>query len=120
MEDPKLRERLGKNALEVSKAFNKTRWKERWKAVIQDTLGDMGVNTNKETDGSAVEVVELRLGAEARKEEWLPEAIRCLQEGKAVFVRGNEEIQQQASFGRMQWISNEAELCGQFNVKIFG
>jgi hypothetical protein len=120
LNNPELRKRLGHNAIKVSKAFNKVSWKERWKVVIQEHLNQNGTPIANDARDSTVEAVELRLGPKARREEWMPEATRYLQEGKAVFVRGDKEVDPQASFGRLQWISQEAELYFQPIVKGFG
>ncbi len=115
VENPELRRRLGENALQVSQAFNKAVWKERWKKVIRDALG-----TEEPEDGSGTEAgkrppgeIEFRLGPGAREEDWLPEAASCLKKGMAVFVRGHGGQRPESSFGRLQWISEETELSFQ-------
>lgn len=108
LENPELRERLGRNALEVSKAFNKVNWKERWKAVIVEMVGDLA---NGDDAGlPSTEAVEFRLGPDADTGDWMPEAVQYLQQGKAVFIRGGSGLEPESSFGRLQWITEETEL----------
>ncbi|XID91169.1 glycosyltransferase [Paenibacillaceae bacterium WGS1546] len=110
LDNPQLRRRLGRNALQVAQAFNKASWKERWKKVILESLGSDIDGTGKGTDHRREGEVEIRLGPGAKKEDWLPEAVRLLKEGKAVFIRGAGGRRPETSFGRLQWIADEAEL----------
>ena len=112
LESPELRRRLGENALQVSQAFNKASWKERWKNVIRDVLGDgeLGKGCAEQAGERQPQEVEFRLGPGAREEDWLPEVVSCLKKGMSVFIRGNGGQPPESSFGRLQWIPEEAEL----------
>ncbi|MNJ03795.1 hypothetical protein D3C73_1642620 [compost metagenome] len=40
----------------------------------------------------------------------MPVAVSCLKKGMAVFIRGDDSQKPESSFGRLQWVSKEAEL----------
>lgn len=122
LDNPKLRETLGKNAIQVSKVFNKKNWKEKWKTVIKQMLSENNYLHEQSGVSTSSETAELRLGINTRVEEWLPFAVACLKKGQAVFIRGYEELEQiqDSSFARIQWISNDTELYFQPNtIKTF-
>ncbi|WP_391571613.1 glycosyltransferase [Cohnella sp.] len=112
LDNPELRRRMGSNALQVSKAFDKASWKERWKKVIREALGreelqnDGRAKAEKREPGE----IEFRLGPGAKEAEWLPEVVGCLKKGMAVFIRGDGGQPPESSFGRLQWIAEETEL----------
>ncbi|QJD85497.1 glycosyltransferase [Cohnella herbarum] len=108
LENPELRRRFGKNALEVSKSFNKTYWKERWKEVIREMINHNPIHLREA--GLFGKAIEFCLGPGARQEVWMPEAVSCLKKGMAVFIRGEDGQKPESSFGRLQWVSEEAEL----------
>ncbi|QMV41944.1 glycosyltransferase [Cohnella cholangitidis] len=108
LDNPELSQRLGKNAYEVSKSFNKTYWKERWKGVIRDVLSSRSMG--QRNAGSLRRDIEFCLGSNARQEDWMPVAVSCLKKGMAVFIRGDDSQKPESSFGRLQWVSKEAEL----------
>jgi len=119
VEQPELRTRLGRNALEVSKAFDKASWKERWKAVIKKQLANSGYEPQYGADISSVDSILFQLGPNTKAEEWVPEAAKCLMQGKAVFVKGDIETEKESSFGRIQWISDHEELYFQPEIRNF-
>lgn len=119
LEQPELRKELGKHALEVSKAFNKDIWKERWKTVIREMLAENGHDLDANNDIPSTKAVEFRLGPNANREEWIKEAVEYLKQGMAIFIRGNSPEGMESSFGRLQWISEHTELYFQPIVKKF-
>ncbi|MBW7452786.1 glycosyltransferase [Paenibacillus sepulcri] len=116
LENPVLMERLGKNALEVSKAFNKKNWKERWKSIIREILGSEAL-PGEGLAAADTKAIEFQLGPQANREKWFPEVLYCLQQGLAVFVRGNHGEEPESSFGRLQWITEETDLYFQPLIK---
>ncbi|MFC4811589.1 glycosyltransferase [Paenibacillus sp. GCM10023250] len=121
LDNRELRLTLGRNAYEVSKAFNKAVWKERWKRVIRQMLGKSGdAGTERATSRSRPQPLEIRLGPKAKPEAWRNEALHALRQGREVFVRGTQANGGAASFGRLQWISEETQLYFQPDVMEFG
>ncbi len=119
LDNPELSARLAQNALEVSKAFSKDGWKERWKQLIKDSMKENGKPLNRVSKITSTETIEFRIGPLTTREQWLPEAVKCLKQGMAVFVRGDKEMEPELSFLRMQWISEQTELYFQPTIRQF-
>ncbi|MDR0267685.1 glycosyltransferase family 4 protein [Paenibacillus sp.] len=116
LENPQLRKRLGENAIEVSKAFNKKIWKEHWKEVIKDLLSEEVQKKLSSESQLSDQTIEIRLGANAEKHEWMPIVVGYLNRGGKVFIRGDRETWPESSFARIQWISEKAELYFQPDI----
>jgi len=119
LEKPELRKRLGKNAIEVSRAFDKATWKERWKTVIKEQLSINEQSLDPKLKAPSTRTIEFQLAPHTKKEDWMPEAVRCLGQGMALFIRGDQEMENQTSFGRVQWLSKNDELYFQPEIKRF-
>lgn len=111
LDNPEKMKKFGENAIEVSKAFNKANWKKRWKTVVKDLLQNQGVEwePNSETD-LKTQTIEIIIGSEVEKSEWLPYITSCLKQGMTVFIRSTLKPEINLSFERIQWLPLEAEV----------
>ncbi|MBT2282046.1 glycosyltransferase [Paenibacillus polymyxa] len=113
LDNPELMKKFGENAIEVSKAFNKEIWKERWKNVIKTLLQEQAMTGESKPDSiqySKAETIEIIVGSNAEKSKWLPYVSSCLKQGMTVFIRSEQEPDIYLSFARIQWLSLDAEV----------
>ncbi|WP_138754954.1 glycosyltransferase [Paenibacillus sinopodophylli] len=120
LENKELSETLAKNAYEVSKAFNKKNWKDKWKSNILSMLTEKEGNDSRSGSKLSSQIeIELCVTADTPIEDWIPKIAKYLKQGVTVFVRGEQVAGSESSFGRLQWISNETELYFQPMKKSF-
>jgi glycosyltransferase involved in cell wall biosynthesis len=125
IEDEPLRTRLGRNAIEVSKAFSKSYWKDQWKKVIKNIIEAQTVNDTEDIDANknklknkGIEVfkkknIEIRVLDLLQAQEIAETINYYLQTGYDVFVRCDHLVDQHKSFGRLQFINKQTELAFQ-------
>ncbi|MDK8194470.1 glycosyltransferase [Paenibacillus sp. UMB7766-LJ446] len=111
LDNPELMKKIGENAIEVSKAFNKDIWKKRWKDVVKELLQEQGVEWDYNSAGNSKnEIIEIVIGPNVRQSKWLPYVIQCLKQGMKVFIRSGQKPELDLNFARIQWLPLDAEV----------
>ncbi|MWC28291.1 glycosyltransferase [Paenibacillus sp. MMS18-CY102] len=109
LDDPAYAAELGRNALAVSKAFNKTVWKESWKSLILQVMMDNAIYSGP-YEAMGTRTVLFHIGMDVDAKKWLPVVHHYLIKGWAVFLQGEHRQQRRASYGRLQWLDKDELL----------
>ncbi|MBD0382458.1 glycosyltransferase family 4 protein [Paenibacillus sedimenti] len=110
LNDPEMRQRLSRNAIEVSKAFNKDVWKQRWKQTLLESIQPSPGETDSSSVINRVKTVEIIGYSKEKADVASPLICDFLLKGYAVFIRAEKDDVSNPSFGRLQWISMQTEL----------
>lgn len=117
LSDQQLRRKLSRNAISVAAAFNKQKWKLKWKKVLTESLNDAEAEAGGEISASPQNTGRLRTvlvphwpNDPAVRESAARTILRRLKDGCAVLIRTENEKQLAQSFGRLQWIGSQEEL----------
>lgn len=108
IEEEALRERISRHAVAVSKAFAKREWKEKWKRVIREKLGDRQA-LPPVAEKRTMEIL-VRGPEQVRHGRVAAQIHAALLRGDSVFVRPEQEFDEKRSFCRYQILHPQAEL----------
>lgn len=104
--NPELRNKCRKNAIEVAKEFNKKNWESKWKSVIKETISKLpsGENIN-------YKIVKIYTNDDSVDDVELNNRIRkFLVKNYVVYIVTKSNLKKFDSYGRLQYISSHDEL----------
>lgn len=109
IKNTELLEKCKKNAINVAKEFNKKIWQQRWSNIIKD------MSKNRQNSNIEYDKIKLYVDKENFNKISFKQKLYDLLKDNIVYIVTDSDEKIKESFGKIQYIKEDAELYFEFN-----